>query len=139
MKAFEVGVIGAGVHGASAALHLASRGVKVALFERGAPASGPTGRSSAICRAYYTNPYLARVARRSLDMFREFAELTGGRSCDFHSAGALYLHPASDSAALEEAARAGDLVPLRMRGSVCHERVGVGSAPPVPAHTFGCR
>jgi len=98
-------VIGAGVHGASAAFHLASRGVRVGVFERAGPAGGPTGRSSAICRAYYTDRYLARVARRALDMFRDFGELTGGRGCDFHAAGALYLHPASDAAALGEAAR----------------------------------
>ncbi|HSP08288.1 MAG TPA: FAD-binding oxidoreductase [Candidatus Dormibacteraeota bacterium] len=101
---FEVGVIGAGVHGASVAFHLASRGVKVVVIEQGAAAGGPTGRSSAICRAYYTNQYLARVAKASLDMFRSFGELTGGRRCDFHAAGALYLHPASDAPGLEEAA-----------------------------------
>jgi glycine/D-amino acid oxidase-like deaminating enzyme len=100
----EVAVIGAGVHGASVAFHLASRGVKVAVVEQGSAASGPTGRSSAICRAYYTNHYLARVAKASLDMFRSFGELTGGRSCDFHAAGALYLHPASDAPGLDEAA-----------------------------------
>jgi len=97
-------VIGAGVHGASVAFHLASSGVKVMVMEQGAPASGPTGRSSAICRAYYTNHYLARVAKVSLDMFRSFGELTGGRSCGFHAAGALYLHPASDAPGLDAAA-----------------------------------
>jgi glycine/D-amino acid oxidase-like deaminating enzyme len=100
----EVGIIGAGIHGASAAFHLASRGVKVVVIEQGAPASGPTGRSSAICRAYYTNPYLARVAKRSLEMFRSFSDVTGGRDCGFHTTGALYLHPASDAAALDGAA-----------------------------------
>ena len=97
-------MIGAGVHGASVAFHLASSGVKVMVMEQGAPASGPTGRSSAICRAYYTNHYLARVAKVSLDMFRSFGELTGGRSCGFHAAGALYLHPASDAPGLDAAA-----------------------------------
>lgn len=101
----EVAVIGAGAHGASAAFNLASRGVKVTVVERGAAASGPTGRSSAICRAYYTNHYLARIARQSLDMFRSFSELTAGRECDFHAAGALYLHPESDTAGLADAAR----------------------------------
>lgn len=100
----EVGIIGAGIHGASAAFHLASRGVRVAVIERGAPASGPTGRSSAICRAYYTSPYLARVAKASLDMFRSFGELTGGRECGFHATGALYLHPGSDAEGVGEAA-----------------------------------
>ncbi|HVC75937.1 MAG TPA: FAD-binding oxidoreductase [Candidatus Micrarchaeaceae archaeon] len=102
--AAEVAIIGAGIHGASAAYHLASGGVKPVVFERVAPAGGPTGRSSAICRAYYTNPYLARVAHASLEMFRTFADLTGGRDCGYHQTGAVYLHPDTDTAALHDAA-----------------------------------
>jgi sarcosine oxidase, subunit beta len=100
----EVAIIGAGIHGASAAFHLASTGVKPTVFERVATAGGPTGLSSAICRAYYTNPYLARVAHASLQMFRSFADLTEGRDCGYHETGALYLHPDADTAALREAA-----------------------------------
>lgn len=101
----EVGIIGAGIHGASVAFHLAARwGVKSTVFERAAPAGGPTGRSSAICRAYYTNRYLARIAHASLDMFRTFGELTGGRDCGFRQTGVVYLHPAEDAGALHEAA-----------------------------------
>ncbi|MGA8923924.1 MAG: FAD-binding oxidoreductase [Candidatus Dormiibacterota bacterium] len=114
-SAVEVAVVGAGIHGASVAFHLASRGVKVVVIEQGAAASGPTGRSSAICRAYYTNHYLARVARASLDMFRSFGELTGGRGCDFHAAGALYLHPASDAGGLSEAASYMNSIGTRVR------------------------
>ena len=100
----EVAIIGAGIHGASVAFRLASLGVKPAVYERGAPAGGPTGRSSAICRAYYTNPYLARVAHASLEMFRSFADLTAGRDCGYHQTGAVYLHPDADAAALDHAA-----------------------------------
>src|ERR1700682_3593733 len=100
----EVGIIGGGIHGASAAFHLASRGVKATVFEQVAPAGGPTGRSSAICRAYYTNHYLARIAHASLDMFRTFGELAGGRDCGVHTTGAVYLHPRADAAALNAAA-----------------------------------
>jgi glycine/D-amino acid oxidase-like deaminating enzyme len=100
----EVGIIGAGIHGASAAFHLASKGTRPTVIEQGAPASGPTGRSSAICRAYYTNPYLARIARASLDLFRDFGDLTGGRDCGFRQTGMVYLHPAEDAAALDVAA-----------------------------------
>jgi sarcosine oxidase, subunit beta len=102
-SAHEVGIIGAGIHGASAAFHLASRGVRVTVFEQVAPAGGPTGRSSAICRAYYTNRYLARIAKASLDMFRTFGELTSGKECGFHQTGALYLHPDTDTDALHDA------------------------------------
>jgi sarcosine oxidase subunit beta len=101
----EVGIIGAGIHGASVAFHLAARwGVKSTVFEQAAPAGGPTGRSSAICRAYYTNRYLARIAHASLDMFRTFGELTDGRDCGFRQTGVVYLHPADDAGALREAA-----------------------------------
>jgi sarcosine oxidase subunit beta len=100
----DVAIIGAGIHGASVAFHLASMGAKPEVFERTAPAGGPTGRSSAICRAYYTNPYLARVAHASLEMFRSFAGLTAGRDCGYHETGAVYLHPDADAAALHAAA-----------------------------------
>ena len=98
-------IIGAGIHGASVAFHLASRGIRPTVFEQVAPAGGPTGRSSAICRAYYTNPYLARIANKSLEMFRTFGELTAGRDCGHHQTGAVYLHPDTDASALHEAAR----------------------------------
>lgn len=94
----HVVVIGAGAHGTSAALHLARAGADVTVIERfGAPAEGPTGRSSAICRAYYTNPFLAQVARDSLEHFADFAafldqDLPNG----FRRSGALYLHGAGD-------------------------------------------
>ena len=61
MAGFDVGVIGAGVHGASAAFHLAARGVGSVVVDPRGPAGGPTGRSSGICRAYYTNAFLAEV------------------------------------------------------------------------------
>ena len=51
----DVGIVGAGVHGASAAFHLASRGARATIFETGSPAGGPTGRSSGVCRAYYAS------------------------------------------------------------------------------------
>ena len=101
MEAFDVGIVGAGVHGASAAYHLASRGVSTAIFERTTPAGGPTGASSAICRAYYTNTFLARAAHESIEMLERFEELTGV-DAGFRRTGLLFLHPPED----EEAVRA---------------------------------
>jgi len=92
---FDVGIVGAGVHGASAAFHLASRGLSVAVFERGTPAGGPTGRSSAVCRAYYTNTFLAVAARDSIAMLERFQEITGV-DAGFRRTGMLFLHPPED-------------------------------------------
>ena len=97
MSGFEVAVIGAGVHGAAAAFHLAGRGVRTVVVEKDAPAGGPTGRSSAICRAYYTNAFLAGVAAESIAMFRDFEEHTG-REAGFRETGLLVLHPVEDEA-----------------------------------------
>ena len=91
MDRFDVAIIGAGVHGSSAAYHLASRGVRTVVFEREAPALGPTGRSSGICRAYYTNPFLARMAWESIGMLRRFEEITGGHDAGFRETGFLFL------------------------------------------------
>ena len=101
MNAFDVAVIGAGIHGASAAFHLASRGISTVVIERTAPAGGPTGRSSAICRAYYTNAFLASVARDSIAMFRDFEKHTG-RDAGFRETGLLVLHPPEDESTVRE-------------------------------------
>ena len=95
METFDVGIVGAGVHGASAAFHLASRGLSVVIIERGMPAGGPTGRSSAVCRAYYTNTFLAAAARDSIAMMERFHELTG-IDAGFRRTGMLFLHPPED-------------------------------------------
>ncbi len=55
MESLDIVVVGAGMHGASVAYSLASRGHKPRVYERGPVAGGPTARSGAICRAYYTN------------------------------------------------------------------------------------
>jgi glycine/D-amino acid oxidase-like deaminating enzyme len=101
MNSFEVAVIGAGVHGASVAFHLATRGVRTAVIERTSPAGGPTGRSSAVVRAYYTNAFLAGVARDSIAMFRDFEHHTG-RDAGFRETGLLVLHPPEDEATVRE-------------------------------------
>jgi glycine/D-amino acid oxidase-like deaminating enzyme len=71
------------------------------VIERTAPAGGPTGRSSAICRAYYTNTFLAGVARDSIAMFRDFEQHTG-RESGFRETGLLVLHPPEDEATVRE-------------------------------------
>jgi len=102
METFDVGVVGGGIHGAAAAYHVAGRGISTVLFERSTPASGPTGRSSAVCRAYYTNGFLARAARDSIAMFERFEELTG-TDAGFRRTGFRYLHPPEDLEAVRPA------------------------------------
>jgi sarcosine oxidase subunit beta len=96
MESFDVAIVGAGIHGASAAYHLTERGLRVVVFDRTVPAGGPTGRSSAVVRAYYTNQFLAGVARESIEMFRNFADLTDGADSGFRQVGSAFLHAESD-------------------------------------------
>jgi sarcosine oxidase subunit beta len=78
IRTADVVVIGGGVNGASIAYALASRGVSCALVEKGALASGASGRSSALVRMHYTNEWDARLAWASYPVFRDWAELMGG-------------------------------------------------------------
>jgi sarcosine oxidase subunit beta len=71
-------IVGGGVNGASIAYALASKGVKCVLVEKGAVASGASGRSSALVRMHYTNEWDARLAWASFPVFRHWSELMGG-------------------------------------------------------------
>lgn len=104
METAEVGIIGAGIHGVSAAYHLVGMGVRTVIFDRWAPAGGPTGRSSAICRAFYTNRFIAEVAHESLEMFAAFGEISGGRDAGFRRTGDLYLLGADELAHVRQTA-----------------------------------
>jgi sarcosine oxidase subunit beta len=115
LETHDIGIVGAGIHGASAAYHLARMGVDAVLFERATPASGPTGLSSAVCRAAYTNTFLAGTARRSIAMLADFPELTEGGSADFHRTGMLYLYPPGEGAQVD--ALAGELTRLGVTAS----------------------
>jgi glycine/D-amino acid oxidase-like deaminating enzyme len=77
-RAADVVVVGAGAMGASIAFHLARRRAgRVVVVERRFVAAGPTGRSSAALRRHYSLELYARMATRSLEVYRSFAELTG--------------------------------------------------------------
>ncbi len=65
-------VVGGGSTGCSVAYNLASRGLKVTLFDRGNIASGNTGRSSALVRTHYSNKLIASMALYSLNQFKNF-------------------------------------------------------------------
>jgi sarcosine oxidase subunit beta len=76
----DVIIIGAGVHGASLAFHLAGRGVKTILLEKNFIGAGATGRSSGLVRMHYDVRQDSELAWISFDYFRNWAEMIGGES-----------------------------------------------------------
>lgn len=66
----QVVVVGGGVFGACAALHLARAGADVLLVERGGLASGATGRNAGILSPGTTEDYLATRAQLGTDTAR---------------------------------------------------------------------
>jgi glycine/D-amino acid oxidase-like deaminating enzyme len=100
-RAAEVVVIGGGVMGTSIALHLARRGAgRILLCEKNTVASGPTGRSSGVLRRHYSLELYARMAHRSLEVYRRFEELTGV-AAGLRTTGVLHLVGPEEHAALQ--------------------------------------
>jgi sarcosine oxidase subunit beta len=95
----DVIVIGAGVHGASLAFHLARRGARPIVVERSTVASGATGRSSGLVRMHYDLLAEARLAWASFAWFRDWGERVGG-DCGFTRTGFLELTDAAGADAL---------------------------------------
>lgn len=96
---FDVIVIGAGVHGASTAFHLAERGAKVLVLERAAAASGATGRSSGLVRMHYDLKAESALAWRSYDYFINWESRVGGE-CGFTRTGFVRIVPPEQEANL---------------------------------------
>ena len=89
----EAIIIGGGVNGASTLFHLAQAGVKhILLVEQGNLAAGATGKSGALVRMHYTNPYETRLAYESLKIFRQWGEIVGGE-CGFTPTGFIQAVP----------------------------------------------
>jgi len=98
----DVVIVGGGCMGTSTALALAERGGgRVVLLEKGELASGATGRSSAILRQHYAFPATARLARQSLEVFRNFDDVVGGDS-GYVNTGYVVGVPPEDSATLRD-------------------------------------
>ena len=77
----DVVVVGGGVMGCSILYNLAARGVtNTLLLERSVLGSGSTGRSQAIIRTHYSNPFTAAMAWESLQIYRDFQQRLGGPS-----------------------------------------------------------
>src|SRR5205085_9165071 len=89
----DILIIGGGVMGASIAHSLAKQGGsgnRVVLLERQALCNGTTGRSGAIVRQHYSNDFTVRMAKESLAVFQQFADLVGG-DCGFITTGMIVL------------------------------------------------
>jgi sarcosine oxidase subunit beta len=97
----DVIVVGAGVQGASLAFHLAQRGARVLVLERGSVAAGATGRSSGFVRMHYDLESESRLAWASFPYFRAWADMVGEGDCGFVRTGFLDLVPAELAGALQ--------------------------------------
>lgn len=86
----DVIVIGAGIHGASTAFHLAQRGSRVVVLERASAGSGATGRSSGLVRMHYDVAAESALAWTSFGYFANWAERVGGE-CGFVRTGFLRI------------------------------------------------
>ena len=120
----DVIVVGAGVQGASLAFHLAHRGVRVLILERGSVAQGATGRSSGVVRMHYDLETDAQLAAASLPYFRDWAERIGFGDCAFVRTGFVHLVSTAQDALL--------------RANVeMHQRIGIDSRVIDPAELAG--
>ncbi|MBV8430187.1 MAG: FAD-binding oxidoreductase [Solirubrobacterales bacterium] len=86
----DVVIIGGGVMGTSAAFHLAEAGAEVLLLERGALASGSTSRAAGGVRSSFSDALNVRIARRSIEAFRDFGSRPGWE-IDLRQVGYLFL------------------------------------------------
>lgn len=98
----DVVIIGGGVMGCSIACNLAltagQHGLRrIVLLERDTLGSGSTGRSSAAIRMHYSTAVNAEMAWRSLQIYRNFADIIGGE-CGYTRTGHLVFAGADDVA-----------------------------------------
>jgi sarcosine oxidase subunit beta len=96
----DVVVIGAGVIGACTAVHLARKGLRVTVIDRGAgPATGSTGRATGGFRAQYATAINVRLSLLARPQLRSFHDDTGVDP-GFRPVGYLWL--ATSAANLDE-------------------------------------
>jgi glycine/D-amino acid oxidase-like deaminating enzyme len=87
----DVVVIGAGIHGASTAFHLARRGARVIVLEAHTAGWGATGRSNGFVRMHYDLAAESALAWQSFDYFVNWQEHVGAGDCGFVETGFLRI------------------------------------------------
>src|SRR5688572_25759093 len=90
MNRFDVGIIGGGLVGCSAALYLRQRGASVVLLERRAPGSQASGVNYGGVRQQGRPLPELPLARRSRQVWSRLPELIG-TNCEFSVTGHLKL------------------------------------------------
>lgn len=88
----DVVVVGGGVIGASVAFHLAEDGADVLLLERGALASGSSGKPVGGVRAQFSDPLNVELGARSLRAYGDFGRRPGA-DIGLNRVGYLFLLP----------------------------------------------
>jgi glycine/D-amino acid oxidase-like deaminating enzyme len=109
----DVLIIGAGVHGASLAFHLAQRGAKAIVLEKDFTGSGATGRSSGLVRMHYDTEVDSRLVWESFQYFRNWADIVGGEA-GFTRTGFIQIVLPADNDALRANVK-------------MHQRIGIPS------------
>ncbi len=99
-QTYDAIVIGAGVMGASSAMHLTGAGLKRVLVLEKAPGVGfgSTGRSTACIRQTYSHVEMTRMTFEALQLFKNWRDFTGLEEPkgDFRNSGVLFLFPAGE-------------------------------------------
>ncbi len=98
----DVLIVGAGIHGASLAYNLLSRGVEgVLVIDKAHVGAGATGRSASFIRHHYSNRICVEIVKESLRIIRHF-ESEVGASADFQPQPLLLMAGPKHEKALRE-------------------------------------
>ncbi len=100
IKEVEAVVVGGGVHGASAAYHLAKAGRHVVLVEKKNIGAGSSGTSGGIVRCHYSNEAMVRLALRAAELWPDL-EAKLGHPVDYVKNGFIAAVTADDSTNME--------------------------------------
>lgn len=116
----DVIIVGAGVQGASLAFHLARRGARVTVLERGSVGAAATGRSSGFVRMHYDLESESRLAWASFPYFTDWRDRVGSGDPGYVRTGFLHLVP--------------EALAANLRSNVAmQQRIGINTSVVTPA------